>query len=222
MRKTEPLLGGSIPNARPFGDASSSPRFDAGESSVIQSTVLTSCGTAGGLTAFGAGPSIRMTDLPAYCGRLQCGVLTWPYSASLRSSQKRSTRTVFPTWSMQCGRSIDRFVCLDFTSSSRCAECRANVNPHSSLASLSVSVHLTGTAFCTNWSTFAIRRHAWRNRLAPVALSLPAHGRCHNATGQPIGTHLVAGFGREDLLIQVSSQLEQARPWKERRPPICA
>jgi amidase len=53
-------------------------------------------------------------------------------------------------------------------------------------------------------------------------LSLPAHGRCHNATGQPIGTHLVAGFGREDLLIQVSSQLEQARPWKERRPPICA
>src|ERR1700732_2598074 len=64
MRKTEPLLGGSIPNTRPFGDASSSPRFDAGESSVIQSTVLTSCGTAGGLTAFGAGPSISMTDFP--------------------------------------------------------------------------------------------------------------------------------------------------------------
>jgi hypothetical protein len=32
---------------------------------VIQSTVLTSCGTAGGLTAFGAGPSISMTDFPA-------------------------------------------------------------------------------------------------------------------------------------------------------------
>jgi amidase len=51
------------------------------------------------------------------------------------------------------------------------------------------------------------------------AISLPLH---RNAAGLPIGTHLVAGFGREDLLIRVSSQLEQARPWKERRPPICA
>jgi hypothetical protein len=53
----------------PLGEASSLPRFDAGQLSVIQSTVLTSCETAGGLVEFGAGPSISMTDFPA---------LLWP------------------------------------------------------------------------------------------------------------------------------------------------
>jgi amidase len=28
----------------------------------------------------------------------------------------------------------------------------------------------------------------------------------------PIGTQLVAGFGREDLLLQVAAQLEEAQP----------
>ena len=51
------------------------------------------------------------------------------------------------------------------------------------------------------------------------AISLPLHW---NAAGLPIGTQLVAAFGREDLLIQVAAQLEQARPWKDRRPAIHA
>jgi len=51
------------------------------------------------------------------------------------------------------------------------------------------------------------------------AVSLPLHW---NAAGLPIGTQLVAAFGREDLLLQIASQLEQARPWKDRRPPIHA
>jgi len=57
------------------------------------------------------------------------------------------------------------------------------------------------------------------NATGQPAISLPLNW---NAAGLPIGTHLVAAFGREDLLIQVSSQLEQARPWRDRRPPICA
>jgi Asp-tRNA(Asn)/Glu-tRNA(Gln) amidotransferase A subunit family amidase len=57
------------------------------------------------------------------------------------------------------------------------------------------------------------------NATGQPAISLPPHW---NAVGLPIGFHLVAAFGRENLLIQASSQLEQARPWKERRPPICA
>jgi amidase len=33
---------------------------------------------------------------------------------------------------------------------------------------------------------------------------------------------LVAGYGREDLLIQVAGQLEQAAPWAGRHPQVHA
>jgi amidase len=51
------------------------------------------------------------------------------------------------------------------------------------------------------------------------AISLPLFW---NAAGLPIGSQLVAGLGREDLLIQVASQLEQARPWQDRKPVVSA
>src|SRR4051812_11496262 len=40
--------------------------------------------------------------------------------------------------------------------------------------------------------------------------------------GLPIGTQLVAATGREDLLVRVAAQLEAARPWIDRRPPVHA
>jgi amidase len=49
------------------------------------------------------------------------------------------------------------------------------------------------------------------------AASLPL---AWSAEGLPIGVQLVAGFGREDVLLGVSAQLERARPWAERRPPL--
>jgi len=51
------------------------------------------------------------------------------------------------------------------------------------------------------------------------ALSLPLHW---NAEGLPIGVQLVAAPGREDRLLRVASQLESARPWSDRRPPVSA
>jgi amidase len=42
------------------------------------------------------------------------------------------------------------------------------------------------------------------------------------ADGLPIGVQLVAATGREDLLFRVAAQLEAARPWAPRRPPVFA
>jgi amidase len=43
-----------------------------------------------------------------------------------------------------------------------------------------------------------------------------------NAAGLPIGTHFVGRFGDEATLFRLAAQLEAARPWIDRRPPICA
>jgi len=51
------------------------------------------------------------------------------------------------------------------------------------------------------------------------AISLPLSW---NTAGLPVGVHLVAAYGREDLLIRVAAQLEQARPWADRLPPVFA
>ena len=51
------------------------------------------------------------------------------------------------------------------------------------------------------------------------AISLPLHW---NDDGLPIGVQLVAAYGREDVLLRVGAQLEAARPWADRRPPVHA
>ena len=47
------------------------------------------------------------------------------------------------------------------------------------------------------------------------AISLPLH---RTAEGLPVGMQLAAAYGREDLLIRVASQLEQAVPWAHLTP----
>jgi len=51
------------------------------------------------------------------------------------------------------------------------------------------------------------------------AVSLPLHW---TQGGLPVGVQLVAATGREDLLLRVASQLEQAAPWAQSRPPVSA
>ena len=57
------------------------------------------------------------------------------------------------------------------------------------------------------------------NQTGQPAISIPLH---ENADGLPIGVHLVAAYGREDLLLRVAAQLENADPWAARRPAVCA
>ena len=51
------------------------------------------------------------------------------------------------------------------------------------------------------------------------AMSVPLYW---NGAGLPIGVHLQARFGDEATLLRVAAQLETARPWADRRPPVHA
>ena len=55
------------------------------------------------------------------------------------------------------------------------------------------------------------------NTTGQPAISLPLHW---SADGLPIGVQLVAAYGREDVLIRLAAQLEQAMPWQHRTPNI--
>jgi amidase len=49
------------------------------------------------------------------------------------------------------------------------------------------------------------------------AVNVPLHW---SDDGLPIGVMLAGRMGDEATLISLSAQLEQARPWKDRHPPI--
>jgi amidase/6-aminohexanoate-cyclic-dimer hydrolase len=60
---------------------------------------------------------------------------------------------------------------------------------------------------------------ALQNEIGVPAMSVPLSW---NAAGLPIGMMFSAPYGGEARLFSLAGQLEAARPWADRRPPVCA
>ena len=57
------------------------------------------------------------------------------------------------------------------------------------------------------------------NTTGQPAMSLPLYW---SAGGLPVGVQIAARFGDEATLFRLASQLEQAKPWAKKRPPVHA
>jgi amidase len=57
------------------------------------------------------------------------------------------------------------------------------------------------------------------NMTGQPGMSLPLFW---NEDNLPVGTHFTGRFGDEATLFRLAAQLEEARPWADRRPPVSA
>jgi amidase len=57
------------------------------------------------------------------------------------------------------------------------------------------------------------------NATGQPAISLPLYWSADNL---PVGLHFTARYGEEATLIRLAAELEEARPWHARKPPVCA
>jgi len=74
---------------------------------------------------------------------------------------------------------------------------------------------MKGWARADAWVPFT---RLWNGTGQP-AMSVPLYW---NSEGLPIGTQFIGRFGDEATLFRLATQLEEARPWAGRRPPVSA
>jgi amidase/6-aminohexanoate-cyclic-dimer hydrolase len=70
-----------------------------------------------------------------------------------------------------------------------------------------------GAGMVFEYSPFCVAANA----SGQPAVSLPLHW---TADGLPVGVHIAARFGADELLMSLSARMEEAQPWFDRRPPV--
>ena len=75
-----------------------------------------------------------------------------------------------------------------------------------------------GIVAATPYAAFTVPANVTGQPAMSVPLTWGQVGR----TNLPIGVQLVAAMNREDMLLRVAAQLEQARPWAGQVPPVRA
>jgi Asp-tRNA(Asn)/Glu-tRNA(Gln) amidotransferase A subunit family amidase len=94
-------------------------------------------------------------------------------------------------------------------------------------------LNIVGKTNASEFGTF-VSTKAEPGKMLDVASSFNPFTRIQNLTGQPamsvplfwtgdnvpIGVHFAGRFGDEPTLFRLAAQLEQARPWLNRKPPV--
>jgi amidase len=74
-----------------------------------------------------------------------------------------------------------------------------------------------GAAYTLNGQLRWVPFNGLWNHLGNPAAAVPAG---FDGDGLPLSVQLVGGPGSEAMLFALSSQLEAARPWADKRPPV--
>jgi len=98
---------------------------------------------------------------------------------------------------------------------------RSTISPNTQVTTRRWSTRLRSLGHVQEhwWRCVETTSTCWAVTLSTTMSSLPLHW---TEDGLAMGVQLIARHGREDLLIQVASQLENALPWSDRHPSVNA